>query len=155
MGCLLFAGKPEASPYAELLRTLSWDKLVAQVTQQYFNLLGQPAESPLSVTIAAGFQAPPTLLKFINGMLGKKQDWHSLKQLPVPVELDDKFQFHSIFICPVSKEPATEDDPPSMYGCGHIICLKSTLVNMCHTDSLKCLYCKPNSENWGIIQLTF
>ncbi|KAK4774006.1 hypothetical protein SAY87_029025 [Trapa incisa] len=104
MGCLLFAGKPEASPYAELLRTLGWDKLVAQVTQQYFNLLGQPAESPLSVTIAAGFQALPTLLKFINGMLGKKQDWHSLKQLPVPVELDDKFQFHSIFICPVSKE---------------------------------------------------
>lgn len=73
MGCFVFAGKLDQSPYAELLYRTNWDKLTEEVTRQYCNLLGQSFKSPLSVTIAAGFHALPSLLKFMNVMLGKKQ----------------------------------------------------------------------------------
>lgn len=48
------------------------------------------------------------LLKMVNVMAGKKQEWISMKQLPVPVDLDREFQFHSFFVCSVTREQATE-----------------------------------------------
>lgn len=32
-----------------------------------------------------------------------------------------KMVFHSIFICPVSKEPSNEENPPCLLKCGHVI----------------------------------
>ncbi|KAF2295728.1 hypothetical protein GH714_033745 [Hevea brasiliensis] len=111
MACLLWTGKLDRSPYSELLSAANWNTVADELTRQFCNLLGQSFESPLSVTIAAGFQGLPPLLKFMNVMAGKKQEWQSMKQLPVPVELDKEFQFHSIFVCPVSKEQSTDDNP--------------------------------------------
>ncbi|KAK4789899.1 hypothetical protein SAY86_017203 [Trapa natans] len=147
MGCLLFAQKLNQSPYSELLSSMNWDKLAEEVTRQFCNLLGQSYESPLSVTVAAGSQALPPLLKFMNVMSGKKQEWQSMKQLPVPLELDDDFQFHSIFVCPVSKEQATEDNPPMLMSCGHVLC-KQSIMKMSKNVSktFKCPYC-PNEIN--------
>jgi len=54
------------------------------------------------VAIAAGVEGLPTLLKLAHVMSAKKQEWLGMKQLPVPVELGKEFQFHSIFVCPVS-----------------------------------------------------
>ncbi|CAA2958810.1 RMD5 homolog A-like [Olea europaea subsp. europaea] len=73
MACLLWAGRLDSSPYAELLSPMNWDKLAEELTQQFCHLIGQSYESPLSVTVAAGVQGLPTLLKLMNG---KKQEWH-------------------------------------------------------------------------------
>ncbi|KAE8706991.1 hypothetical protein F3Y22_tig00110387pilonHSYRG00537 [Hibiscus syriacus] len=86
-----FAGKH----MAEIQKLMG---LAEELTRQFCKLLGQSYESPLSVTIAAGVQGLPPLLKFMTVMAGKKQEWLSMKQLPVPVELDKEFQFHSIFV---------------------------------------------------------
>lgn len=142
MGSLLWAGKLEHSPYAQLLSPSNWDIVAEEFARQFCNILGQSCESPLSVTIAAGVQGLPPLLKFMAVMAGKKQEWQSMKQLPVPVELDKEFQFHSIFICPVSKEQSSDDNPPMMMMCGHVLC-KQSISKMSKNNSkpFKCPYC--------------
>ncbi|KDP32154.1 hypothetical protein JCGZ_12615 [Jatropha curcas] len=156
MGCLLWAGKLDRSPYAELLSPTNWNLVADELARQFCNLLGQSYESPLSVTIAAGFQGLPPLLKFMTVMAGKKQEWQTMKQLPVPVELDREFQFHSIFVCPVSKEQSTDDNPPMLMSCGHVLC-KQSINKMSKNSSktFKCPYCPSDIDATQCKQLHF
>lgn len=79
-----------------------------------------------------------------------------MKQLPVPVELEDKFQFHSIFVCPVSKEQATEDNPPMLMSCGHVLC-KQSIMKMSNdlSESFNCPYCPADIDASQCKQLNF
>lgn len=42
-------------------------------------------------------------------------------EVPLPASR----RYHSIFVCPVSKEQATETNPPKMLSCGHTIAAES------------------------------
>lgn len=156
MACLLWAGRLDVAPYPELLSPSNWDVVIKELTRQFCNLLGQSYESPLSVTVAAGIQGLPSLLKFMNVMLGKKQEWQTMKQLPVPVELDREFQYHSIFVCPVSKEQSTDDNPPMMMSCGHVLCKQSInkMSKNC-SKTFKCPYCPSDIDANHCRQLYF
>ncbi|KAG9439960.1 hypothetical protein H6P81_020125 [Aristolochia fimbriata] len=139
---ILWAGRLDQSPYAELLSPTDWEKLAEELTQQFCRLLGQSYESPLSVAIAAGIQGLPTLLKLMNVMAAKKQEWQVMKQLPVPVDLGREFQFHSIFVCPVSREQGSEENPPMLMPCGHVLCKQSIVkLSKSSTRTFKCPYC--------------
>ncbi|KAJ4832157.1 hypothetical protein Tsubulata_041599 [Turnera subulata] len=156
MACLLWAGKLDRSPYADLLLPSNWNTVAEELTRQFCNLIGQSFESPLAVTVAAGFQGLPPLLKFMTVMAGKKQEWQSMKQLPVPVELDKEFQFHSIFVCPVSKEQSSEDNPPLMMSCGHVLCKQSiNKMSKNSTKTFKCPYCPSDIDATLCRQLHF
>uniref|UniRef100_A0A7C9AUF2 RING-Gid-type domain-containing protein n=2 Tax=Opuntia streptacantha TaxID=393608 RepID=A0A7C9AUF2_OPUST len=157
MACLLWAGKLEASPYADLLSASNWESLAEEFTKQFCNLLGQSLESPLSATVEAGVQGLPTLLKLMNVMMiGKKQEWQSMKQLPVPIDLDKKFQFHTIFVCPVSRDQASEENPPMLMSCGHVLCKQSIMkLSKASTKSFKCPYCPSEIEASQCRQLFF
>ncbi|XP_021741532.1 lisH domain-containing protein C29A3.03c-like [Chenopodium quinoa] len=147
MACLLWAGKLDSSPYSDLLAPINWEKLGEEFTRQFCNLLGQSFESPLSVSVAAGVQGLPTLLKLMNVMTSKKQEWQSMKQLPVPIELDKEFQFHTIFVCPVTRDQATEENPPMLMSCGHVLCKQSiTKLSKSSTKTFKCPYCPAEIE---------
>ncbi|XP_047955068.1 protein RMD5 homolog [Salvia hispanica] len=157
MACLLWAGRLDSSPYAELLSSIHWDKLSVELAQQFCNLMGQSYESPLSVTIAAGVQGLPTLLKLMNVMTGKKQEWQTMKQLPVPVDLDREFQFHSVFVCPVSRDQVSEENPPMLLTCGHVLC-KQSITKLSKNNStrrFKCPYCPAEVEAGQCAQLHF
>ncbi|KAK7250681.1 hypothetical protein RIF29_33268 [Crotalaria pallida] len=156
MACLLWTGKLDQSPYNALLSPSNWDRLAEELKRQFCNLLGQSYNSPLSVTVAAGVQVLPPILKFMNVMAGKKQEWQSVNQLPVPVELDREFQFHSIFVCPVSKDQATEDNPPMLMSCGHVLCKQSILkMSKNSTKVFKCPYCPFDIDAGQCRQLYF
>ncbi|CAN6567981.1 unnamed protein product [Malus baccata var. baccata] len=147
MGGLLWTGRLEHSPYSHLLSPANWDKVMGELTRQFCSILGQSYKSPLSVTMEAGIQGLPPLLKFMNVMAGKRQEWQSMKQLPVPVELDREFHFHSIFVCPVSREQSTEENPPMLMSCGHVLCKQSIMkMSKNGTKSFKCPYC-PSDVN--------
>ncbi|KAH8486446.1 hypothetical protein H0E87_025454 [Populus deltoides] len=148
MACLLWSGRLHHSPYSDLLSPANWNVVAEELTRQFCNLLGQSFDSPLSVTIAAGFQGLPPLLKFMNVMAGKKHEWQSMKQLPVPVELDREFQFHSIFVCPVLKEQSTDENPPMLMQCGHVLC-KQSINKMSKNGSktFKCPYCPSDIDS--------
>ncbi|CAM8986621.1 unnamed protein product [Rhodiola kirilowii] len=157
MPCLLWAQKLDQSPYAGLLSPTHWDTLSDELTRQFCNILGQSYESPLSVTVVAGVQALPQLLKLVNVVVEKKQDdWQSIKQLPVPLDMDKEFQFHSIFVCPVSKDQANEDNPPMLMSCGHVLCRQSIAkMSKNNTKSFKCPYCPKAVEAKLCKQLYF
>lgn len=156
MVCLLWTGKLEQFPYAHLLSPTNWDTVAGELTRQFCNLLGQSFESPLSVTIAAGIQALPPLLKFMTVMVAKKPEWQTMKQLPVPVELNKEFQFHSVFVCPVSKDQSTDDNPPMLLSCGHVLCKQSiNRMSKNNTKSFKCPYCPTDIDSNQCKQLYF
>lgn len=140
MGSLLWAGRLEASPYPDLSPPTNWEVVGLEFTRECCSILGQSYESPLQVTISAGAQALPTLLKMVTVLASKKQDWQGLKQLPVEIELDKEYQFHSIFACPVSKEQSTADNPPMLMPCGHVLC-KQSLQKLSKSRAFKCPYC--------------
>ncbi|XP_044509006.1 protein RMD5 homolog [Mangifera indica] len=154
MVCLIWARKLDSCPYPQLLSPSNWFIVAEELTRQFCNLVGQSYDSPLSVTIGAGVQALPPLLKFMSVMAGKRQEWQSMKQLPVPVELDKEFQFHSIFVCPVSKEQSTEDNPPMMMSCGHVLCRRSiNKMSKNNSRPFKCPYCPSEIEPQLCMQL--
>ncbi|KAF5206462.1 E3 ubiquitin-protein transferase rmnd5a [Thalictrum thalictroides] len=142
MACLLWAGRLDSSPYAEFLSPTHWEKLAEELTQQFCSVLGQSYDSPLAVVIEAGFQGLPTLLKLANVMAAKKQEWLAMKQLPVPLDLGRDFQFHSIFVCPVSRDQGSEENPPMLMPCGHVLCKLSIVkLSKSSTRTFKCPYC--------------
>lgn len=58
------------------------------------------------------------------------------------VPLPPRRRYHSVFVCPVSKEQATETNPPVMLVCGHVIALESfqRLIKV-QRHTAKCPYC--------------
>ncbi len=56
MGCLLWAGRLEISPYSDLLAREHWDAIAVEFTHECCGMMGQASNSPLFVTICAGSQ---------------------------------------------------------------------------------------------------
>ncbi|XP_072958580.1 protein RMD5 homolog isoform X2 [Typha angustifolia] len=156
MACLLWAGRLDQSPYTELMANPHWEKLADEVTRQFCSLLGQSYKSPLGVVIAAGIQGLPTLLKLTTVMTAKNQEWQSMKQLPVPVDLGREFQFHSVFVCPVLREQGGNENPPMLMPCGHVLSKQSILkLSKSSTRPFKCPYCPLDSVVSQCRQLHF
>lgn len=156
MGCLLYPGRLDSSPYSEFTSPTHWEKSMEDLTRQFCSLLGQSYNSPLSMTIAAGLEGLPTLLKLANVMAAKKQEWQAMKQLPVPVELGKEFQFHSIFVCPVSRDQSSEENPPMLMPCLHVLCKQSILkLTKSSTRTFKCPYCPAEASAAQCRQLFF
>lgn len=156
MGCLLYAGRLENSPYSELMSPIHWEMTTEELARQFCTLMGQSYENPLSVAVAAGVEGLPTLLKLANVMAAKKQEWQEMKQLPVPVELGKEFQFHSIFVCPVSRDQGSEENPPMLLPCLHVLCKQSiTKLSKNSTRTFKCPYCPAEAAVAHCRQLYF
>lgn len=157
---------PDGGDYAYLFADpeRAWADAANAFTREFCSLLGLAAESPLYIAATAGAIALPTLLKMAAIMKDKKTEWSTVNELPVPpplstlsltrppltpppkqaeIALPPGYQFHSIFVCPVSKDQTTESNPPMMLPCGHVIALESLqrLAKGGSTVSLKCPYC--------------
>ncbi|XWS67560.1 hypothetical protein CRYUN_Cryun04dG0016700 [Craigia yunnanensis] len=140
--CIIWVGKLDSCPHAELMAPTHWEEFTEELTQQFCSLVGQSYQSPLIVAIAAGVEGLPTLLKLANVMAAKRQEWQAMKQLPVPVELGKEFQFHSVFVCPVSRDQGSEENPPMLMPCLHILCKQSIMkLSKSSSRTFKCPYC--------------
>ncbi|KAF4768058.1 hypothetical protein HAV15_002741 [Penicillium sp. str.  len=146
VGAMAYSPNLGGSPYAALFNNSSaWDDVAHFFTREFCSLLGLSADSPLYIAATAGAIALPTLLKLQTIMKSKRTEWTSDNELPVEIPLPPQYLFHSIFVCPVSKEQATDENPPMMMPCGHVIAHES-LKRLSKGNRFKCPYCPSESH---------
>lgn len=147
MGSMAYYERLFTSPYRQFFYNESaWEDVANTFTREFCSLLGLSADSPLYIAATAGAIALPTLVKLRAIMKDKRTEWTTEDELPVDTPLPPGYQFHSIFVCPVSKEQSTETNPPMMMPCGHVIC-KESLERISKNSRFKCPYC-PNESHF-------
>ena len=143
---LAFCSNLEESPYRHIFdHKTVWDDVAASFTREFCALMQLSADSPLYIAATAGAIALPTLLKLQTIMQQKRTEWTTENELPVETPLPPAYQFHSIFVCPVSKEQTTDSNPPMMMPCGHVIAHES-LQRLSKGGKFKCPYCPGESH---------
>mmetsp|Transcript_22573 Transcript_22573/g.19571 ORF Transcript_22573/g.19571 Transcript_22573/m.19571 type:complete len:92 (+) Transcript_22573:921-1196(+) len=84
----------------------------------------------------------PKFIKYYSLQAKNDLKWERNEEIPIPNELGKEFQFHSVFVCPVTKEVTTPENPPMMLKCGHVISEQSLKkLKTSHRARFKCPYC--------------
>lgn len=165
----------QRSPYSEFYRSsgtfnasgdgkdqdksLPWlhaDHLVPLFIKEYCARLEWSKELPLIVATELGSGgALAKIAKVRSVMKEKRTEWSQADELPVEIPLPMEFRFHSVFACPVSKEQATETNPPMMMPCGHVIAKESMQKLAKGGGTVKCPYCPSSSSMSSAVQVYF
>lgn len=148
MGALAYIPNLASSPYADLFSSSNSENTIAAssaFTAEFCALLSLSSASPLLTAVTAGCMALPTLLKLSQIQQMHRTSWTTASELPVEVPLPPAYQFHSVFVCPVSKEQSTDENPPMMMPCRHVIC-KESLERVSRGLRFKCPYCPAESH---------
>ncbi|KAI5308007.1 hypothetical protein KEM55_006820, partial [Ascosphaera atra] len=143
---MAFASNLRDSPYGKTVYSKGlWREAARKFTRDYCAVKGIASQSPLYVAVTAGAIAMPTLVKLQRVMKctafqGMKEDQF---QLPIDIPLPEMFRYHPTFVCPVSRQPSTEDNHPMMIPCGHAISKSSIdeLSEASNNGRFKCPYC--------------
>lgn len=158
MCCILFHKRLEKSPYKNFsdLQNLA-TSLQIQFSREFSKLLGQSFESPLFTCITVGTTALPMIMKLSTLMKDKSVEWSQQNELPVTLPLLESQKYHSIFVCPVSKELGTDSNPPMMMVCGHVLSRESLtrLSKGSPTSRFKCPYCPVDSTASQAVRIFF
>jgi hypothetical protein len=143
---MVYAPNLPGSPYHAIFASdTAFSDVGASFTREFCSLLGLSAESPLYVAATAGALALPRLLKYTSAARAKGTAWTTADELAFETPLPARMMYHSIFVCPVSKEQTTEANPPMMIPCGHVLA-KETITKLCKGTRFKCPYC-PSDGN--------
>ena len=146
MGAMAFSSNLEDSPYRHIFNnSTAWSEVATSFTREFCSLLKLSADSPLYIATTAGAIAMPTLQKMQGIMQIKRTEWTSANELSVEIPLPPAYYFHSIFVCPVSKEQTTDQNPPMMMPCGHVVAQES-LQKLSKGSKFKCPYCPMESR---------
>jgi E3 ubiquitin-protein transferase RMND5 len=146
VGSIPFYQNLSESPHGHLFAMdRIWDEVASSFTKEFCSLLGLSADSPLFIAATAGAIALPVLQKVKGIMRAKRTEWTTEEEMPVEISLPPSYSFHSIFVCPVSKEQATDANPPMMLPCGHVIC-NDSMLNASRGQRFKCPYCPAESH---------
>ena len=148
MAAVTYHKNIKASPYAHIFadadtRQALKDAFIADFTAR----LKMSPISPLHTTFEAANYALPTLLKLSSLKLNTTKGTTGV-DIPLPA----KYRFHSVFVCPVTKEVGGD---AFMLGCGHVIGGEA-LQSLCKgTQKLKCPYCPVISDVNESVKLIF
>ncbi|KAK4186470.1 CTLH/CRA C-terminal to lish motif domain-containing protein [Podospora australis] len=138
---LAYAPNLEESPYRPTFVTeTAFGDVSSSFTREFCSLLGLSAESPLYLAATAGALALPQLMKYTQKVRSKGTEWTTANELAFETPLPKSMLYHSIFVCPVSKDQTTDANPPMMIPCGHVLA-KETLQKLCKGTRFKCPYC--------------
>jgi hypothetical protein len=142
VGSLAFAPSLDSSPYHNFFfNAQTWNTISQSFTREFCTLLGLSSTSPLYTALTAGSIALPVLQKYSRIITTTKGQWTSANELPVETPLPPAMLYHSIFVCPVSKEQATDTNFPVMLPCGHVIARESLEMHARGKTRVKCPYC--------------
>ncbi|WVF70209.1 hypothetical protein IAT40_004998 [Kwoniella sp. CBS 6097] len=120
------------------------EELAKMLKDEFCRRYQWPKEDPLEVALDLGSRGGALNViekarKVMSEHLGPIRTW---TDLPIEVPLPPSRRYHSVFVCPVSKEQATESNPPKMLTCGHVIAQESfNRLLKGGRRSAKCPYC--------------
>ncbi|XP_065366278.1 E3 ubiquitin-protein ligase RMND5A [Calliphora vicina] len=143
MGCFIYLPLGiENSPYKHLISNETWTEASYVFLKDACHTLGISKNSALSVVINAGCTALPALLNIKQVMQSRQvlNIWSGRDELPIEIDLDPEYRYHSIFACPILRQQSTEDNPPKKLACGHVIS-NDALHKLSNGHILKCPYC--------------
>ncbi|KUI70138.1 hypothetical protein VM1G_06077 [Cytospora mali] len=142
---LIYQSNLPDSPYAHIFAEVSgadsFDDIASSFTREFCSLLGLSAESPLYVAATAGAISLPRLMKYVEQMTQARASWTTADELAFDTPLPGSMVYHSIFVCPVSKEQTTDKNPPMMLPCGHVLANESLKNLVKSHQRYKCPYC--------------
>lgn len=119
---------PAADPAAE---TYHAPHLINLFSSEFCTSLNMSKDLPLKVVTDIGGGGALSRIAKVRGVLKEKRtEWTSVQELPVEIPLPPEYRYHSVFACPVSKEQATDANPPMMMPCGHVVA-NQTLMRLC------------------------
>jgi hypothetical protein len=143
---MVFAPNLPESPYKSIFSIDgAFGDVAASFTREFCSLLGLSAESPLYLAVTAGALALPQLMKYMLATRAKGTEWTTAHELPFETPLPESMLYHSIFVCPVSKEQTTDANPPMVIPCGHMLA-RETLQKLCKGTRFKCPYCPSEGQ---------
>ncbi|KAH9027675.1 hypothetical protein EDB84DRAFT_1589036 [Lactarius hengduanensis] len=124
MACLIFLPKErmQKSPYEDLTSDTIHLDLENMFATEFSASLGMSKQPPLRVVGDIG--GGGALAKIEKGrkiMRERKSEWSQSDELPIEIPLPPENRYHSVFACPVSKDQSTEQNPPMMMSCGHVV----------------------------------
>eukprot|EP00656_Telonema_subtile_P010811 TRINITY_DN15263_c0_g1_i2.p1 TRINITY_DN15263_c0_g1~~TRINITY_DN15263_c0_g1_i2.p1 ORF type:complete len:333 (-),score=93.82 TRINITY_DN15263_c0_g1_i2:171-1169(-) len=142
-GCLSCVDPCAVPRYKAILDECDWVLATSCFVEQACLHMELPGSSHLQVAVEAGMQRLPTVLKTLRALEARGMWSHGQ---PVPVQLEQELpehlRFHSVFICPVSRELCSESNPAVLLPCNHVICRTSMNNLLRHNSSrFKCPYC--------------
>ncbi|WFD25260.1 hypothetical protein MNAN1_000227 [Malassezia nana] len=115
--------------------------------RDYCAISNLPHKDPLEASVHVG--ADIALSRIIKARKMKQQyghEWSQADELPVEIPLPRELNIHSTFLCPVSKDVATEDNPPMRQPCGHVVSLEALKQIAQMRKRIKCPYCPSESH---------
>ena len=132
-----------------------WKNVKNQFMRDFCGLMGLSNESPLFTAILAGTIAIPRLERARTVMSNKRTEWTTNNELFSDTPLPDWMNFHPIFVCPISKEQATDSNWPALLPCLHIICKESAEGIISKTGTIKCPYCSTEAVPSEVTRVDF
>ncbi|KAF9464657.1 ubiquitin-protein ligase E3 [Collybia nuda] len=158
LGCIVYLplSRLQDSPYSDLASPSLHFDLEPLFAKEYCASLGMSRQVPLRVVgDIGGGGALARIEKGRKVMRERKSEWSQTDELPIEIPLPAENRYHSIFACPVSKEQATETNPPMMMTCGHVI-TKDSLHKLSKPGGrVKCPYCPAESQLGSALRVYF
>lgn len=107
-----------------------WKEIQNLFIETFLNLNHKSKDDTLSMVLLAGRCALPQVVESEEKLMKDKDKTNieidkEKNQLMYSLELPEELIFHNIFVCPISKEIATAENPPVRLNCGHCICKNS------------------------------
>ena len=144
-------------------------RLRDKVIQHCAKINGLPGDglcSNFEILLNAGKNATPVVtaaLQFVKPSYkrsGSDSDEHDVtlfdleaSGLPLDFKLKSEQRYHSVFSCPVSRQSASDSDPPVLLKCGHAILMSSMKSLPRRNLKFKCPTCYGPSEESEVIPL--
>lgn len=153
---MLYAPDIKSSPYPNLSDLSLYSSVRGLFAREFCRMHGYVSESPLHVITCVGSVALPAIAKMSYVLRNKTVcDLSKIKTIPIELPHFPDQRFHSVFSCPVSKEPSSSENPPIMLACGHVICKNcvTCLSKSAVPLKFKCPYCPIESSNREVLRL--
>ncbi|GAB5365285.1 hypothetical protein AAMO2058_001044600 [Amorphochlora amoebiformis] len=146
-GALLFARDLLNSPYKDLYSDQAWKEVRSNFEAVFCRSHGFAGRDPLVVTLLASNIALPKRAKYASVLRARSNLLEEKDQAPLEINLGKSLQFHSTFVCPISKEQSTTSNPPMLLSCGHVIS-RAAMLKITRTrrsNRVKCPTCPVES----------